>query len=231
MLLCLFDYCGCSYHVRTTNRPSFLPSQLCYLGELSKLCFQISKVRTGKQRASQLLVQKVGCVPPRLFICVLFWVPKFDDTELPFFIISIDWVFPLFFLLCYPQSFWNQQCNGKYLNKTYKVFDLVRIFLPSHNLVKTLQTPAGLCGFAGFIVALFVYRPSKLVLRYLSLHALSNGIHCLCAIVCMFFLELALPPPFLSCVFVWGAVSQGGKGKAVLASSLFFLQSRSLLNG
>lgn len=103
MLLCLFDYCGCSYHARTTNRPSFLPSQLCYLGELSKLCFQISKVRTGKQRgALLLLMQKVGCLPPRLFICVLFWVPKFDDTELPFFIISIDWVFPLFFSTLLP---------------------------------------------------------------------------------------------------------------------------------
>lgn len=103
MLLCFFDYCGCSYHLRTANPPSFLPSQLCCLGEPSKLCFQISKVRTEKQRgALLLLMQKMGRLPPRLFICVLFWVPKFDDTELPFFIISIDWVFPLFFLLCYP---------------------------------------------------------------------------------------------------------------------------------
>lgn len=69
MLLCFFDYCDCSYHVRMTNRPSFLTSQLCYLGELSKLCFQISKVRTKKQRgALLLLVQKVG----RLFLVCLF---------------------------------------------------------------------------------------------------------------------------------------------------------------
>lgn len=187
MLHCFFDYCGCSYHVWTTSRPSFLPSQLCHLGEPSKLCFQISKVRTEKQRgALLLLLQKMGLLRPHLFICVLFWVPKFYDTELPFFIISIDWVFPLFFfffLLCYPQSFWNQQCNGKYLNKTYKVFDLVRIFLPSHNLVKTLQTPAGLW-FCRFHCCLVRVQAEQTCSKAPVLACLSNGIHCLCAIVC-----------------------------------------------
>lgn len=110
------------------------------------------------------------------------------DIVLPLFIFSIDWVFPLFSTLL-PLFLWNQQFNGKYLNKIYKVFDLVRIFLPSPILVKTLQTSDGLCGFPGFHCCLVCVQTDKtLVLRYSCPCMLCQ----LASIVCVFHSDVFL---------------------------------------
>lgn len=94
--------------VRTAVGLPSLPSHICSQGELSKLCFQVSTAGL-RSRGPQLPPGLAGTwtAAPPLFICFmiyLFWVPKFDATELPVLILSIDWVFPSFFplLLCYP---------------------------------------------------------------------------------------------------------------------------------
>lgn len=117
--------------------------------------------------------------------------------------------FPLhLLLLCYLYSFWNQQFNGKYLNKIYKVFDLVRNFFPSPMLVKTLQTPDDLCGPPGsraLVVALFVCRQMNFSFEALpALHAVRWLPSFVCFIV-LFFLELALSffLSFCRCFFLF----------------------------
>lgn len=54
-----------------------------------------------RNKGTQLVPGLAGKWMTALFsVCLLyylFWVPKLDATELPLLILSIDWVFPLFF--------------------------------------------------------------------------------------------------------------------------------------
>lgn len=134
MLLGSLDYCDCTHRVGTAVGIPQLPSHICSLAQRSKLYFQASKVgpRSKGARHAQLLLGLAAKWTAVLPVLLLYYSGCLQLVLLSCRFLSIVLIgFSLFFfflLLCYPQSFWNQQYNGKYLNKTYKVFDPVEIF-------------------------------------------------------------------------------------------------------
>lgn len=161
---------------------------------------------------------------PKLFcIYLLFYSQCLELILYCHFLFLVLIGFSLFFLLCYLYSFWNQQFNGKYVNKIYKVFDLVRNFLPSPVLVKTLQTPDDLCGFPGFHCCLLCVQTDKTQFEVSCPCMLCQ----MASIICVFHSDVFLGActllfPFLAAGFFfvlfgfflvgWGC-HQGGKEK------------------